>query len=244
MKRRLCAPLVLGILFSLSLSLSGQAAQVPPRRLLPQVTDAPFVFDSPLPASRAVSASWFSDALFIGDARLEELADCGAFQPGLTLAQVGLNLRDLRSGTPFSRDGARVSLWQLLEGTSFQKVYLTLGFNEASWMGEEEFYAEYSALIDELRRALPGCPIYLQTLIPVTVSRSAVQTPDNALLASRSALLKRLAREKQVYLVAVDAGFTEANGALSPGLSSDGLHLTAKGNQQWYQYLRTHTMGT
>ena len=84
----------------------------------------------------------------------------------------------------------------------------------------------------------------MQTLIPVTVSRAAARTPGNALLASRSELLARLAQEKKVYLVAVGAGFTEANGALAPDLTYDGLHLTAQGNQRWFDYLRSHTMGT
>lgn len=210
---------------------------------LPEVVAAPFVFDRPLPASPAVGAGWFSGAVFIGDVRLQELTGAGLFQPGLSLAQGGLNLRDLRWGTPFSRDGGRASLAQMLEGCPYRRVYLLLGFNEASWMGEEEFYGEYSGLIDDLRRLLPGAEVYVQTLIPVTVSRSAARAPDNGLLARCSALLVRLAREKRVYLVDVGGYFTGSGGTLTPSLSTDGLHLTAEGNAQWFQYLRTHTMG-
>lgn len=228
----------------LLLSLPGQAAPPSHRQVLPQVVDAPHVFNSPLPASRPVAADWFSDAVFIGDARLGELLNSGLFQPALALTQIGLNVRDVRSGSLFSLDGQRATLRQMLEGTEWKKVYLMLGFNEAAWMDGQEFYEEYSALIDDLRALLPGVQIYLQTLIPVTVSRAAAQVPDNRLLADRSALLTRLARFKQVYLVAVDAFFTEANGTLSPGLSTDGLHLTAEGNARWFEYLRTHTMGS
>lgn len=233
--------------FALSLallfSLPGQAAHPPNRRVLPQIVTPPFLFDAPLPASRPVSAAWFSDAIFIGDARLGELLSAGLFSVGLDLTQMGLNVRDVRSGDIFLRNGQRSTLWQMLEGTEHRKVYLMLGFNEAPWMGEQEFYEEYAALIDDLRGMLPGAQIYVQTLIPVTVSRSAVRTPDNPLLASRSALLAQLAQTKQVYLVDVGASFTEANGALAPHFSTDGLHLTAEGNAQWFQYLRTHTMG-
>lgn len=232
----------LALAFFLLLSLPGQAVQVP-GPLLPQTVDPPFLFESSLPASRPVSADWFSDAAFIGDARLGELLSAGLFQPGLDLTQMGLNVRDVRSSDVFFQNGQRFTLREMLEGTSCQKVYLMLGFNEASWMNEQEFYEEYAALIDDLRSLLPKVQIYVQTLIPVTVSRAAAQTPDNTLLASRSSLLTRLAQDKQVYLVAVGAFFTELNGALSPDLSSDGLHLTAEGNAQWFQYLRTHTMG-
>ncbi len=235
-------PVALSLL--LLLSLPGQAAPPSHRQVLPQVVDAPHVFNTPLPASRPVSADWFSDAVFIGDARLGELLNAGLFQPALALTQIGLNVRDVRSGSLFSLDGQRATLRQMLEGTQWKKVYLMLGFNEAAWMDDQEFYEEYSALIDDLRALLPGAQIYLQTLIPVTVSRAVAQVPDNRLLANRSALLTRLARSQRVYLVAVDAFFTEANGTLSPGLSTDGLHLTAEGNARWFEYLRTHTMGS
>ena len=237
-------PLILGTVLALLLIFPGQAAHAPTlSSLLPQVVDAPFVFERPIPASRPVSAGWFSDAVFMGDARMAELVAAGLFQPGLNLSQMGLNVRDLRSGAPFSLGGERASLSQMLEGRSFQKVYLMLGFNEASWMNEQEFYREYAGLIDDLRELLPGVQVYIQTLIPVTVSRAAALAPDNLLLSTRSDLLARLAQDKQVYLVDVGSAFTELNGALPPNLSADGLHLTDEGNQLWFEYLRTHTMG-
>lgn len=245
MKRLCLRPLALGLSLALLFSLSGQAAQAPvyPFRVLPQTVDAPFIFDEPLPASRPVSVDWFADAVFIGDARLKELLAAELFQPGLVLAEMGFNVRDVRSDSGFSLNGERISLRQVLKGTKYRKVYLALGFNEASWMGEQEFYEEYEALIDDLQALLPETQIYIQTLIPVTVSRAAAQAPDNALLESRNALLAQLAQNKRVYLADVAAYLTEPNGALEPGFSRDGLHLTAEGNARWFEYLRTHTMG-
>lgn len=238
---RLC-PLVLAL--ASALTLSGQGAALPTRRVLPLVVDPPAVFDAPLPASRPVSAGWFSDAVFIGDSRTEGLLSAGLFPAKPALTQMGLNVRALRSGAPFSRGGDKATLRQMLEGSGCGKVYLMLGFNEASWMSGEDFYEDCSLLIDDLRSILPQAQIYLQTLLPVTVSRSASRVPDNALLSRQNAVLARLAQNKRVYLVPVGDYFTEANGALSPGLSADGLHLTAQGNALWFQFLRTHTMGT
>lgn len=243
-KRAFPRLLMAGLSILLFLTPPGQAAHAPSLRTQPQAVDPPFVFEGPLPASRPVSAGWFSNAVFIGDIRTEELTAAGLFHPGLSLAQIGLNLRDLRSGSVFTLNGQRTTLKQMLEGASYQQIYLMLGFNEASWMSQEDFYQEYSSLIDDLRQLLPGVQIYIQTLIPVTLSRAVTRTPDNSLLAGYSALLSQLAQDKQVYLVDVGACFTESTGALPSHLSSDGLHLTTEGNARWFQYLRTHTMGT
>lgn len=232
------------LLLALLFLLTGQSVHATGRRqILPQEVDVPLNLQRPLPASRPVSAGWFSDAIFIGDARLAELVSSGLFQPGLSLAQGGLNLRGLRDGELLLRDGRRASLEEALEGSPLRKVYLMLGFNEAPWMSEDDFYAEYAALIDQLRALLPGTKIYLQTLIPVTLSRAAVQAPGNELLARRSALILLLAREKGTYLVTAGSCLMDANGALASDLSTDGLHLTPQGNTLWFQYLRTHTMG-
>lgn len=235
-------PLVLALV--LVLTLSGQGAALSTRRVLPLVVDPPAVFDAPLPASRPVSSGWFSDAVFIGDSRTEGLLSAGLFSAKPALTQMGLNVRDLRSGAPFFQGGDKATLRQMLAGSGCGKVYLMLGFNEASWMSEEDFFQEYSLLIDDLRSILPQAQIYLQTLPPVTVSRSASRVPGNALLSRQNTILASLAQTKRVYLVTVDACFTGSNGALPPDLSSDGLHLTVQGCAQWFQYLRTHTMGT
>ena len=233
-------PLTLGL--ALTLTTLTYAAPARPR-CLPDVVPAPFVYDRPLPASPAVSVDWFDDAVVIGDSRAQGLREYMGDPGGLWLTQMGLNVRTARTSSAFLVNGRQVSIAQALEGGSWGKIYLTLGVNEAAWMEEETFYREYAALIDDLRRIQPHVPIYLQTIIPVTLSRAAARAPDNDLLAHHSQLLVRLAREKRVYLVDTAAPFTQPGG-LADALSTDGLYLTPEGCYAWLCYLRTHTVGT
>lgn len=232
-------PLTLGL--ALTLTTLTYAAPARPR-CLPDVVPAPFVYDRPLPASPAVSVDWFDDAVVIGDSRAQGLREYMGDPGGLWLTQMGLNVRTARTSSAFLVNGRQVSIAQALEGGSWGKIYLTLGVNEAAWMEEETFYREYAALIDDLRRIQPHVPIYLQTIIPVTLSRAAARAPGNDLLAHHSQLLVRLAREKRVYLVDTAAPLTGSNGALPSDYSADGLHLSDEGNKVWLDCLRTHTM--
>lgn len=211
---------------------------------LPVVVDAPMVFEAPLPPCAAVPGDWFDDAVFLGEARSEELIGSGLFLPGLALAQMGLNVRSVQEDAVFAFGNERRTLAQALGEGRYGKIYLMLGFNETVWMEEREFYREYAGLIDQVRQLLPQAQIYIQTLIPVTFSRSSLQMPDNAALYGRSELIRRLAREKEIYLLDPSAVLVQANGALDTDLSADGFRLNEKGNALWYQYLRTHTMGT
>lgn len=241
MSRPLRRVLPLALTLSLFTATLGHAAPKPSSHL-PQVVPAPFVFEKPLPASAPVPLTWFDDAVIIGDSRAQGLRDYLGEPEGLWLTQMGLNVRTARTSTAFLVDGRRVSVAQAMEGKRWGKVYLTLGVNEAAWMEEETFLREYAGLIDDLRAIQPHIPIYLQTIIPVTLSRASARAPGNDLLAGHSALLIRLAREKGVYLVDAAAALTGPSGALPAEYSADGLHLSDEGNRIWLSFLRTHTM--
>lgn len=220
--------------------LPGRAAGSPPGSgALPEIVDAPLLYEGPVPAAPAVDAAWFEDALFLGDARL--LAMTTATGVGTALSFSDINVQNARTKNGYTEAGLTLS--QALKDSSCGKIYLMLGLNEASWMDEDTFYREYAGLIDDLRALVPQARVYIQSLIPVTAYRSAAQSPGNALLARRNYLLAQLAREKQVCLVDTAAPFTQPGG-LSAELSTDGLFLTEQGYGIWLSCLRTHTVGT
>lgn len=244
MKRQLVRSTALLAALVLLCSLSGRAA-APTSAALPEVAAAPMVFDGPLPASPAVDAEWFTGAVFLGGVRVQGLRDSGLLPAAGFLAPDGLNVRAARSEAVFfSRNGQRLTLAQALEGTGYKNVYIMLGVNEASWMEEDSFYAECAGLIDDLRALLPEAGIYVLPPIPVTVTRAAAQAPGNDRLARCGELLRRLAREKRVYLVDTAEVLTTAGGALDGAYSeNDGLRLNERGNALLAEYLRTHTAG-
>lgn len=242
MRKHLSRLAALSLVLALLPALPVTAA--PPSSTLPEVVAAPMVFSGALPASPAVDPDWFSDAVFLGDARAQGLRDSGLLNGGLWLVSDGVNVRSARTEAAFSVGGQKLLLAEALTGGGYRKVYLMMGLNEAPWMDENSFRAEFSGLIDDLRFLLPGVGIYVQTIIPVTVARAAARTPDNTLLASRAALLRRLAQEKQVYLIDTAVAFTTASGGLDSAYSEeDGLRLNDAGNTLLAQYLRTHTAG-
>lgn len=240
MKRRLfCTLSALSLLLLCALPSQATAPQ-PKASALPEVVDAPLLFEAPVPAAPAVEEDWFADAVFLGDPRLLEMV-AGARAQGLVLSFSDINVQNARTKNGYTE--ANRTLSQVLEGGEWSKVYVMLGLNEAAWMDEATFSSEYAGLIDDLRALLPQAKIYIQTLIPVTSFRSVAQSPSNTLLARRNYLLAQLAQEKQVCLVDTAAPFTQPGG-LDPALSDDGLYLTEEGCYRWLCYLRTHTVGT
>lgn len=232
------------LLLAAVLLFAAFGAAAPARAVLPEVVPAPMVFDGPLPASPAVDPDWFAGAVFLGDTRFQGLQESGLLPAARFLAPEGLNLRAARNEAVFPTDGGRVTLAQALENTRYTRVYLLFGVNEAAWMDEDDFYAEYAGLIDDVRALLPGAEVCLLSLLPVTANRSAARPPDNGLLTRRSELVSRLAQEKRVYLIDPAPSLTAASGALDRAYSEDdGLRLNSRGNELLAECLRTHTAG-
>jgi len=230
------------LLLALALLSTTFGSAAPAKATLPEVVPAPMLFEGPLPASPAVDPDWFAGAVFLGGVRAQGLEESGLLPKARFLTPEGLNLRSARSEAVFPVGDGRVTLAQALENTGYTRVYLMFGVNEAAWMDENSFYTEYAGLIDDVRSLLPGAQVYLLSLLPVTVIRSAAQSPGNELLTRRGELVKRLAKEKRACLIDPAPSLTAASGALDRAYSeSDGLQLNELGNELLAECLRTHT---
>lgn len=209
---------------------------------LPQVVDTPFLFDRPLRASDPVSLSWFGDAIFVGGGQTMALQSYQPLRPGLWLVGNDFDVTTLVQRT-FEVNGVQLPFAQALAESGCSKVYFMVGPGITA-PDDESFVQAYEALIDVMRQALPKAQIYFQTFLPVTAQWAGETGNSNETYRHWNDLLRRIAREKEVYLVDVAAAFTAPDGSLPAHLSTDGLYLTTEGHYIWTQYLRSHTMGT
>lgn len=209
---------------------------------LPQVVDAPYIYDRPLPAADPVSLEWFGDAAFVGGGQTMALQSYQPLQPGLWLVGNDFDISSL-TGRTFDVGGSQVLFAQALAESGCSKIYFMVGPGIVA-PDDESFVRTYEEVIDVMRQALPQAQIYFQTFLPVTAQWAEETGNSNETYRHWNDLLRRIAREKQVYLVDVAAAFTTPSGAIPDRLSIDGLYLTTEGHYIWTQYLRSHTMGT
>ena len=97
----------------------------------PEETAEPTSTPEPTPLQfTTVDASYFDDALFIGDSRTVGIAEYGSLKNATYFADVGLNVYVAQTKAVAVKNVGTVTLPQLLSQKTFGKVYIMLGINE------------------------------------------------------------------------------------------------------------------
>ncbi len=206
-------------------------------------SDGSYDYSSPVPQSAPVDDSYFSDAVFMGDSRTEGFALFSGLDTMTTYATRGLNVSTVFTDATIDLNGTMVTAIDALRNTSFSKLYIMFGLNEASWPYSEVFIDEYGDIIDEARAINPNAIIYIQSILPVTKSCSdSSESFNKTKIDSLNEMLQQLASEKQVYYIDCEKALADSEGYLPEEASTDGIHFGVPECEAWLEYLKTHTV--
>ncbi len=231
----------------------------PPPAVTPEPTPSPAVTPEPTPVpdpydysqpveqSEPVDDAWFADAVMIGDSRTDGMRLYSGIRGVDILCYKGLTVFEVMEDKPVvqTADG-KIGVLQALAGKQYAKVYVSLGVNELGYFDDPGFDAAYSVMVDKIRELQPDADIYLQTVIPVNEQKcKETKQPyyvTNKQVGIYNGIIRRIAAEKQVYLLEVGEIFVDENGELFYDASSDGIHFYKNGYKRWYEYLKSHTV--
>ncbi len=206
-------------------------------------SDGSYDYSSPVPQSAPVDDSYFSDAVFMGDSRTEGFALFSGLDTMTTYASRGLNVSTVFTDATIDLNGTMVTAIDALRNTSFSKLYIMFGLNEASWPYSEVFIEEYGDIIDEARAINSNAIIYIQSILPVTKSCSdSSESFNKTKIDSLNAMFQQLAAEKQVYYIDCEKALADSEGYLPEEASTDGIHFGVPECEAWLEYLKTHTV--
>ena len=189
----------------------------------------------------AVDDSFFSDAVFIGDSRMEGFRNASGLTQGAFLVGVGMNLSNIFDEQFIFMYNEDITVFQALYNTDYKKVYLQLGTNN---LGEYPFSAikdKYQSILRAVRKELPNAQIYALSII--YVEESKVTTGDyinNANIDAANQYLLEICEEDDYNYIDLNEALSDGNGSLNPNASSDGIHMTKEYYEIWLNYLKTH----
>lgn len=191
------------------------------------------------PVIVSVDASWFDDALFIGESRTKGLASYGELGNADFFADVGMNIYRVQSGK-YHVNGFKnkITLKTLLKKRTYGKIYINLGINEIMGV-RTKFLAKYQELIALIQDLQPDAVIILQGIMIVDREKAATKacfTPES--IYELNEQIKALAVGEKMRYIDVNEWIADEEGYLPDGWSRDGTHPTAAGYQEWGQWLR------
>lgn len=189
-----------------------------------------------------VDTSYFDDAVFIGNSRLQGFILYSNLPDLCSYTYVGMTVKSYFTKAEFTVNGVSMTAAEALEATpGFRKVYLKLGINELGWVSTEQFIESYSKIIEHIYSCNPNAIIYINSLLPV--SEYALEkdpTLSKEKILEYNEALKQMAAEYGACYLDVASIFTAEDGYMPYEYSFDGVHLNVSSIQLWLNYLLEH----
>lgn len=184
-----------------------------------------------------------SSVAFIGDSRTQGFIMYNGLKDVQDYSYIGLMV-DTAVTKKFVKtgNGEKITLLQDMANKNIETVYIMLGVNELGWSYPQVFKTKYGELIDEIRKIKPNCKIYVQSIIPMTKSKSETDGIfNNTNVNTFNNLIQELAKEKNVTYLDVKSALVDANGYLPEEASSDGVHVDKEYCKKWFEYLKNNS---
>ena len=193
--------------------------------------------EEPVSPFTTVNASYFDDALFLGDSHTAGFHDYAGLRNATYFTKNGLTVWDATKKSFIELDGKKVTLDEALGSQTFGKVYIMLGINELGSGSTESWCEQYKVIIDLVREKQPDAIIFIQSMFHTTQEKSDSSYFKNEIINERNAAIAQLADNKSIFYLPVHTIFDDENGALRADYSGDGVHVRAPYYVEWRDYL-------
>lgn len=189
-----------------------------------------------------VDTSYFDDAVFIGNSRLQGFILYSRLPDLCAYTYVGMTVKSYFTKAEFTVNGVSMTAAEALEATpGFKKVYLKLGINELGWVSTDQFIEEYSKILEHIYSCNPNAIVFINSLLPV--SEYALEkdpTLSQEKILEYNEAIKTMAAQYGACYLDVASIFTAEDGYMPYEYSFDGVHLNVDSIQLWLNYLLEH----
>jgi lysophospholipase L1-like esterase len=192
--------------------------------------------------STSVDDTYFADAVFIGDSRMEGFRNQSGITQGQFLTGVGMNVSNIFTQQYIHMYNEQITVYQALINTNYKKVYVMLGTNDLGEPDFNEFKENYRTCLREMKKLLPeGVIMYVINV--AYVEEAKVEDPtyvNNQNIDTVNEKILELCEEEGYHYLNVNEVLSNGNHSLIEGATSDGVHMYADYCKIWLDYLRNH----
>lgn len=201
-----------------------------------------------------VPASWFDDAVFVGDSitlKLQYYCENNPSALGkaefFCAGSLGYNnalwdIDDSNAVHPYYRGEVQLTE-NCAELTGANKVFIMLGMNDIGLYGVDGAEDGCKQLVDRIKSHTPDVKIYLESVTPI-LSAFEYDGWNNTLIDKFNTWLKQYCDENGYKYMDINSIVRDENGALRSEYCSDpeamGVHFSDAACAMWIDYLKNH----
>ena len=184
--------------------------------------------------------SYFKNAVFIGDSRMEGFRNTSGITQGTFMTSVGMSIDRFSKVTVKSPDG-EITIYQGLSGKQYSKIYIMLGTNDLGYYPWENFKGDAEEVFQHIHRLQPNAIIYICGVIYVEGSKISTSYVNNDNVRKvNSYLLEACEDLDYCNYLNLNEVFTNGYGSLIEGATADGVHLNPEYSVMMLNYLKSH----
>lgn len=183
-----------------------------------------------------------SNVAFIGDSRTQAFLMYAGLKDVKDYTNIGLMV-DTAITKKFITDsrGEKITILDDLEYSNIDTVYIMLGINELGWVYSSIFIQKYEELIDKIHEIKPNCEVIVQSIIPVTKTKSDNDAIyNNPKIVEYNKLIKEMADRKNIQYIDLVPVLADEYGNLPEDASTDGIHLNKEYCLKWLECLQNN----
>ena len=196
------------------------------------------------PVHQNVDASFFDDAVFVGDSISLKLSydTTGKLGNAQFLVQgsygVGNAIYDVLPTT--YRGTEYQDLEKAIAATGAKKLFIMMGMNDIGLYGVDGTIENWGTLLKLIREACPGIEIYIQSMTPIWTG-GEIGGLNNANVNAYNIKLREFAEQNGCYYIDIAPFMRDATGGLATEFCSDNyVHLTDNGVSVWVSVLKAY----
>ncbi len=188
-----------------------------------------------------VDDSYFSDAVFIGDSRMEGFRNASGITQGQFFTSVGMSLSSMTSGDVIQTADGNITVAAALSGGSYNKIYIMLGTNDLGEYDWNAFQEGFISVTERFHEIQPDAIFYICSVIYVEEDKvTSGEYINNANVDKINSILLDICEEKGYYYLDLNEFLSNGYGSLIQGATSDGVHIYPEYCKQMLDYLKSH----
>ena len=195
------------------------------------------------PTAETVDASFFDDAVFVGDSvslKLSYYADSsGRLGKAKFLVQGSYGAANAVSNKlPTSYQGKKMDLESAVAATGAKKLFIMLGMNDIAIYGVSKTIDNWRTMLGRILEKSPDIKIYIQSMTPIYTG-GEVGGLNNKRADEFNQALQAFARENGYTYIDVASYMKDSTGGLAEKYCSDQyVHIRTEGAKVWVSVLR------
>lgn len=185
-----------------------------------------------------VDKSYFDDALFIGDSRVEGLALYSGLDNATFAYMEGLTTFGLMS-EKIAANGTE-TLTQLLSENTYKKIYIMLGINEAGY-DTDSYASTYMDAISQIQGMQPDAIVFMMGCMHVSSDYSDTHDiVNNDNIDDKNGAIAAYADGIKLFYLDMNTAVDDGKGGLIKDYTWDDIHLQAQYYSVWEEYIYEH----